>query len=135
MKQKVIRMALGLLALTTTAQAQDQSSPEAMAVIQPGEAVRFDRDSIRDFGPSRSFEIAIVWGDTGAPKPAGHLSRRVRYVANCPAGTLGVASVAVYDAGGMLLKSMISPPGAVDPEAPAAGSAQARWFRDACASS
>jgi len=121
-------------ALSFNALAQEDSSPEAMAAVKPGEAVRFDRDSIRDFGQSRSFEIAIVWGDSGAAKPAGHLSRRVRYVANCSAGTLGIASVAVYDASGILLKSMISPPGAVDPAAPASGSIQARWLQDVCGS-
>ena len=133
MKSTVMSFAFAT-ALSLNALAQDDSSPEAMAVVKPGEAVRFDRDSIRDFGQSRSFEIAIVWGDGGAAKPPGHLSRRVRYVANCSAGTLGVASVAVYDASGMLLKSMISPPGAVDPTAPAAGSAQARWLQEACKS-
>ena len=133
MKRSVMPFAF-VAALSLSALAQEDSSPEAMAVVKPGEAVRFDRDSIRDFGQKRSFEIAIVWGDSGAPKPAGHLSRRVRYVADCSAGTLGIASVAVYDATGMLLKSMISPPGAVDPAAPAAGSAQARWLQDVCKS-
>ena len=133
MKPRAIHVVLAA-ALSLNALAQEDNSPEAMAVVKPGEVVRFDRDSIRDFGQSRSFEIGIVWGDGGAAKPPGHLSRRVRYVANCSAGTLGVASVAVYDASGMLLKSMISPPGAVDPVAPAAGSAQARWLKDVCAS-
>ena len=132
MKRRVMQIAM-LAALSLNALAQEDRSPEAMAVVKPGEAVRFDRDSIQDFGQSRSFEIVIVWGDGGGPKPAGHLSRRVRYVADCSAGTLGIASVAVYDASGMLVQSMISPPGAVDPAVPAAGSAQARWLRDVCA--
>ncbi|HYL18495.1 MAG TPA: surface-adhesin E family protein [Burkholderiales bacterium] len=133
MKRRAMQVVL-LAALSVNVLAQDDGSPEAMAVVKPGEAARFDRDSIRDFGQSRSFEIAIVWGDSGTSKPAGHLSRRVRYVADCSAGTLGVASVAVYDANGMLVQSMISPPGAVDPAAPAAGSAQARWLQDVCSS-
>jgi|KBSMisStandDraft_5_1062788.scaffolds.fasta_scaffold459254_2 hypothetical protein len=131
MKRRAIHVVLAA-ALSASALAQEENSPEAMAVVKPGEVVRFDRDSIRDFGQKRSFEIAIVWGDSGAPKPAGFLSRRVRYVADCSAATLGIASVAVYDATGMLLKSMISPPGAVDPATPAAGSAEARWLKDVC---
>jgi hypothetical protein len=134
MKYRAISIVLAAT-ITMSVAAQEESSPEAMATVKPGEAVRFDRDSIRDHGPSRSFEIAIVWGDSGAPRPVGHLSRRVRYVANCPAGTLGVVSVAVYGSDGMLQKSMISPPGATDPVTPAADSAQARWLRDVCASS
>jgi len=129
-----IMLAVVVAVLPAAALAQDDSSPEAMAAVKPGEAVRFDRDSIRSFGENRSFEVAIGWADGGAPKPVGHLSRRVRYVANCSAGTLAVASVAVYDAGGMLLKSMISPPGAVDATAPEATSAQARWLQDVCTS-
>ena len=75
MKRRAIHVVLAA-ALSASALAQEENSPEAMAVVKPGEVVRFDRDSIRDFGQKRSFEIAIVWGDSGAPKPAGFLSRR-----------------------------------------------------------
>ena len=55
MKRTAMHFVL-VAALSLNAVAQDDGSPEAMAVVKPGEVVRFDRDSIRDFGPSRSFE-------------------------------------------------------------------------------
>jgi hypothetical protein len=122
---------LALIAITP-AWAQDENTPEGMATIKPGEVAGLDRDTIRDFGPSRTFEASIVWGDTGAPRPDGYLRRNVRYVADCKAGTLAVAAVAVIDTTGARVKTMISPPGAVDPAAPAAGSAQARWLQEVC---
>jgi hypothetical protein len=123
--------ALALLAITPV-QAQDENTPEAMAAIKPGEVAGLDRDTIRDFGQTRTFEASIVWGDTGAPRPEGYLRRNVRYLADCRAGTLAVAAVAVIDTTGARVKTMISPPGAVDPVAPEAGSPQARWLQEAC---
>ncbi len=120
------------LIVVTPARAQDENTPEGMAAIKPGEVAGLDRDSIRDFGQTRSFEAGIVWGDTGAPRPDGHLRRNVRYVADCKAGTLVVAAVAVIDSNGARVKTMISPPGAADPVAPEAGSPQARWLQEVC---
>ena len=124
--------ALLALIVITAAWAQDENTPEGMAAIRPGEVAGLDRDSIRDYGQTRSFEASIVWGDTGAPRPDGHLRRNVRYVADCRAGTLTVAAVAVIDSSGARVKTMISPPGAADPVVPEAGSPQARWLQEAC---
>ena len=122
---------LALLAIAPV-RAQDEDTTEGMAAIKPGEVAGLDRDSIRDFGQTRSFEASIVWGDTGAPRPDGHLRRNVRYVADCRAGTLAVAAVAVIDSNGARVKTMISPPGAADPVEPETGSPQARWLQEAC---
>jgi hypothetical protein len=133
MTRRAILATAALLALIVTpAWTQDENTPEGMAAIKPGEVAGLDRDSIRDFGPTRSFEASIVWGDTGAPRPEGHLRRNVRYVADCRAGTLLVAAVAVIDGSGARVKTMISPPGAADPMTPEAGSAQARWLQEVC---
>jgi len=123
-----------LLALTAikSALAQDENTPEGMAAIKPGEVASLARDTIHDFGQTKVFEARIVWGDTGGPRPDGYLRRNVRYVADCKAGTLAVSAVAVFDASGARVKTMISPPGAVDPAAPAAGSLQARWLQEVC---
>jgi hypothetical protein len=119
------------LAAVTSALAQDENTPEGMAVIKPGEVASLARDTIHDFGQTKVFEVRIVWGDTG-PRPDGYLRRNVRYVADCKAGTLAVSAVAVFDVSGARIKTMISPPGAVDPAAPAAGSLQARWLQEVC---
>ncbi len=114
--------------------AQDESTPEGMAVIKEGEVGRLDRDSVREFGQQMRFEVSIRWGDTGAPKPEGHMTRIVRYVADCKAGTVLLVAVAVIDGSGARVKTLLSPPGAADPVAPAAGSLQARWLKDVCRS-
>jgi len=124
--------ALLALAAITSAWAQDENTPEGMAVIKPGEVAGLDRETIHEFGQIRTFEARIVWGDTGGPRPDGYLRRNVRYVADCKAGTLALSAVTVIDASGARVKTMISPPGAVDPATPEAGSLQARWLQEVC---
>jgi hypothetical protein len=114
--------------------AQDENSPEGMAAIKEGEVGRLDRDSVREFGQQMRFEVSIRWGDTGAPKPEAHMTRVVRYVADCKAGSLLLVAVAVIDGSGSRVKTMLSPPGAADPVVPEAGSPQARWLKDVCRS-
>jgi hypothetical protein len=120
------------LAAAPAAYAQDENSPETQASIRKGEAAHLDRDSIGDYSSTKRFEVGITWGDDGGPRPADHKNRRVRYVADCKAGTLTLATVALFDRTGMLEKSMIVPPGAADPFKPDAGSIQAKWLQDVC---
>jgi hypothetical protein len=111
--------------------AQDDAAPESLAQIKPGETGRLERDSVRDFGPLRRFDVAIVWsGD--APRPPDHAARSVRYVADCKARTLAVAAVGVFDSSGRAVKNMVVPPGATEANAPAAGSPEARWLEEVC---
>jgi hypothetical protein len=132
MYTRFVEMA-GILALAGAlqAQAQDEAAPESLAQIKPGEVGRLERDSVRDFGQQRRFDVVIVWSDD-APRPPDHLVRRTRYVADCKAGTLTLAAVGVFDSSGRLVKNMVVPPGASEPRAPAAGSPEARWLQDVC---
>ena len=123
----------GIVAAMPFAHAQEQDAPEAQAAIKPGEAGRLDRDSIGEYGSTRRFDVEITWGDTAGPRPADHKARRVRYLADCKAGTLTVVAVAVFDRSGMLEKRMLVPPGAVDPIKPEPGSPQAKWQTAVCA--
>lgn len=119
-------------AVALPALAEDEPTVEAQSSVRPGERGQLDRGSIGEYGESRRFDVDIVWDESQGPRPADHHSRVVRYVAQCQAGTLAVAAIGVYDRSGMLVKRMIVPPGAVDAEAPQAGSPQAKWLRDVC---
>jgi hypothetical protein len=125
---------VALVAVWGTAQAQapDENTPEGQAKIKTGEVGKLEQDSISEYGSTKRFEVRVVWDDPGRARPAGHLSRKVRYVADCKAGTLIVAAVALYDASGMLVKSMLTPPGAADPMKPEPGSTEARWLQEVC---
>jgi hypothetical protein len=114
------------------AQAQDENSPEAQAVVKQGEVAHLNHDSIGEYGDARRFDVSIAWNDAEGKRPADHQSRIVRYVANCKEGTLTVAAVGVFDRDGMLVKRMMLPPGAVDPTKPETGSPEARWLKDVC---
>ena len=120
------------VASVSRALAQEQSAPEAMAVIKDGEVGRLERDSLKAYGEIAHFDVSIVWDDAAGPRPAGHTGRRVRYVADCKAATLVVAAVSVFDASGKLVKTLILPPGAVDPVQLQKGSPEARWLREVC---
>ena len=121
-----------LLALLPIAGAQDLDDPEAMAVIKNGEVARLDRGTIGAYGDLTRFDVSIVWDSAASARPEGYMARRVRYVADCKAHTLLLAVVSVFDSSGRLLKTMILPPGAVDPAAPAEGSVESRWLREVC---
>jgi hypothetical protein len=110
----------------------DDNTPEGQATIKAGEVGRFDRDSMTEYGTTTRFESSIVWDSAGRPRPEGHLSRKVRYLADCKANTLVVTAVGVFDVSGRLLKSLITPPGAGEPAAPVTGTPQARWLQEAC---
>ena len=121
-----------LIASVAHAQNADENTPEGQAAVKPGEAVRFDSTSIADYGGLRRFEVRVAWGDGGQPAPPDHRTRKVRYVADCKANTLAVAAVAVFERSGMLVKTLLTPPGAAEPQAPAPGSQEERWLREAC---
>ena len=121
-----------LLLAAQTAVAQDEGSAEGLAVVRSGERASFERDTIAQYGPQARFEVTVTWDPATGPRPAEHMARRVRYVANCAAGTLTLVAVGVFDPDGSLLKSMIMPPGASDPVTPGAGSQEERWMREAC---
>jgi len=121
-----------LLALLPIAGAQDLDDPEAMAVIKNGEVARLDRGTIGAYGDLTRFDVSIVWDSAASARPEGYMARRVRYVADCKAHTLLLAVVSVFDSSGRLLKTMILPPGAVDPVPPAEGSVESRWLREVC---
>ena len=121
------------IAVASCALAQDENSPETQAAIKAGEMARLDRDSIGEYGSTRRFEVDITWNDEAGQRPGNHKTRKVRYVADCGAGTLTVAAVGVFDRSGMLEKRMIVPPGAAEPMKPEAGSPQAKWLAQVCA--
>jgi hypothetical protein len=122
----------GMVAIVSAVHAQDQNSPETQATIKPGESAHMDRDSIGDYGPMKRFDVDLVWSDASGARPADHKNRKVRYVADCKAGTLTVAAVAVFDRTGMTEKRMMVPPGAADPVKPDAGSPAAKWLQNVC---
>jgi len=121
-----------VLAAACQVRAQDENTPEGQAVIRDGEVGRLDRRSVSTYGSVTRFEASIVWNEAGGKGPAGHTSRKVSYVADCKAGTLILAAVAVFDPAGKLAKTMLAPPGAADPAAPKPGSTEARWLKEAC---
>ena len=122
-----------IVAAVPSAHAQEESAPEAQATIKPGETARLDRDSIGEYGATRRFDVDIWWNDAAGPRPSEHRTRKIRYVADCRAGTLTLAAVAVFDRSGMVEKRMIVPPGASDPIKPEPGSPQAKWHNEVCA--
>lgn len=121
------------IAAAPCALAQDENSAGTQAAIKAGEVARLDRDSIGEYGSTRRFEVEIVWNEDAGQRPGDHKARKIRYVADCGAGTLTVAAVGVFDRSGMLEKRMIVPPGAAEPMKPEAGTPQAKWLAQVCA--
>jgi hypothetical protein len=120
-----------IVAAVPGVQAQDED-PETQVKIKAGEVARLDRDSIGDYGSTKRFEVDIGWDDAAGQRPADHKTRKVRYAADCKAGTVTIVAVGVFDRTGRLEKRMIVPPGASDPIKPEAGTPQAKWLRDVC---
>jgi len=131
MRRSSLGMAI-LLALVPVAGAQDLDDPEAMAVIKNGEIGRLERGTIGAYGDLTRFDVSIVWDSAASARPEGYMARRVRYVADCKTRTLVLGAVSVFDSSGRLIKTMILPPGAVEPAAPAEGSVESRWMREVC---
>ncbi len=134
MQRLISKIAIGLVLVAgLQVHAQDESTPEEQAAIRPGEVGHLDRGSILAYGPLTRFEASIVWDEAAGARPTGYKSRKVRYVADCKAGTLTLAAVGVFDSEGRAIKTTVVPPGASDAVAPKSGSTEARWLKDACA--
>jgi hypothetical protein len=115
------------------ARAQDPEGAEALARPRAGETVDFDLQSVRRYGDKVGrFEVVVSWGDSSGPKPADSLPRRVRYTTDCENETLTLSAVALYDAAGAIQKTLLVPPGAVDPVKPEKGSRELKWLRQVC---
>lgn len=131
MKFRTIPLLCGLFA-AVSASAQASYSPEDFAVIEQGERVSFDSQSVRTLGELTRFEIAIR-AKAASERPVGSAAlRQVRYVAKCAAGEMALASVILVDGNGRVLKNMVVPPGAGEYQKPAAGSQEAAWMAKAC---
>ena len=68
--------------------AQVPAAPEELATVKENEVTRIDRDSIKAYDSTARFEIFINWDASQGVRPPDHLARKVRYVADCKAGTL-----------------------------------------------
>jgi hypothetical protein len=130
-----LRAALSLLAfsLAGTAFAQDPAPIESMAEVKSGEKAELDLQSIRRYGDIQGrFEVVVASVDPGVQPPEGPSRRRLRFMANCEEGTMTLAAVGVFDTSGNVLKTMVAPPGSLDPVKPEKGSEQAKWLRRVC---
>jgi hypothetical protein len=76
--------------------------------------------------------VNIVRADPGSAWPEGSGPRRVRYVIDCEEETMTLAAVGVFDNSGQVQRSLVVPPGAIDPVKPAKGSPEQKWLRKAC---
>jgi hypothetical protein len=133
----IVRLVFALAcvaAFGAPALAQQQPEPiELAAQPKAGERADLDLQSIRRYGETQGrFEVVVAWADPGAPRPAGLGQRRVRYMANCEDGTITLAAVGVFDDVGNVAKTMIAPPGSIDPVKPEKGTEQAKWLRRVC---
>ncbi len=130
-----IRLAFPVVVATLTgapALAQQTMDPEFLAKIGEGEVAELDTPSIRKFGDIQGrFDVKIARKD-GARSPDGTTPRTVRFMVNCQEGTMAVAAVGLYDPSGQLAKTMVSPPGAVDPSKPEQGTQEAKWLQRVC---
>jgi len=130
-KPRVIALLLALSACCC-AEAQDDATPEAWAVVKAGEEARLDIDMVSAVGPLTRFEVTIAWGGSTASRPSDYIARRVRYAADCKAGTLMVVAVGLFDASGRAFKTLISPPGAAEAITPSAGTREKKWLDEVC---
>jgi len=113
--------------------AQQPPSAEKWAQVQEGEVARLDLQTIRKYGDNQGrFEVLVAWADSSRPAPEDHAARTVRYMADCDAGTIMLAAVALYDRNGNVAKTMLVPPRSVDPFKPAKGSDEAKWLQRVC---
>jgi len=112
--------------------AQQAQDPETLAKIAQGEVGELDMNSIRKFGDIQGrFDVHIKRQD-GATSPEGITPRTVRFMTNCQEGTMAVAAVGLFDPSGQLAKTIVSPPGAIDPTKPEKGTQEAQWLRRVC---
>jgi hypothetical protein len=122
-----------VLFLAAPALADDPYSPEPLAQVKAGERAELDLQTIRRYGEIQGrFEVVVAPVDQSSVPPDGPAFRRVRYMANCEEGTMTLAAVGVIDSNGNVLKTLVAPPGSLDPVKPEKGSEQAKWLRRVC---
>jgi len=127
------RMTLFMAALAiANAAAQDDYSVGALATITDAHHAFFSPDSVREVGGITHFEVRVTWMDPEKRPPGVPATRYVRYLANCPEGTLAVAGVVLQDEVGRMLKNVIVPPGGWEYAKPASGSRESEWMKRAC---
>jgi hypothetical protein len=118
---------------TGPALASDIPSASALASIAQGEHAKLDVGSIERLGPQARFDVSVH--STSAQASREYTPRRIRYVADCSAGKMAVAAVAVAAKEGQATtvdQTTVVPPGAEQWMKPAAGSQSASWLSDAC---
>jgi len=119
-------------AIGGTATAQQTLDPEILAKVREGEVAELDTPSITKYGELQGrFDVKIKRQD-GAESPDGTTPRTVRFMTNCREGTMVVAAVGLFDPSGQLAKTMVSPPGAIDPAKPEKGTQEAKWLQTVC---
>jgi len=124
----VIAAALGGAA----AHAQQAHDPETLAKIAEGEVAELDMNSIRKFGDIQGrFDVHVKRQD-GATSQDGTTPRTLRFMTNCQEGTMTVAAVGLFDQYGQVAKTLVSPPGAIDPTKPEKGTQEAKWLQRVC---
>lgn len=123
-----------LVSLATAASAQYATIEEAAAITDDN-VTRYERDSIKQQGDMRRFDVTVAWRD-GFIRPEGAPPRKtVRYLVKCAVKEIALASVATFGVGGETTKLYGIAPGGWDFAAPAAGSREAEWMGKACAES
>jgi hypothetical protein len=121
------------LAAALPALGEDSSSLETLATVQESEKAQLDLQTIRKYGDVQGrFEVFVGWADAARPAPGTYTPRRVRYMANCEDGTMTLAAVGVMGQDGQVQKTIVAPPGSIDPVKPQKGSEQAKWLQRVC---
>lgn len=124
-----------LLALAATSALAQYATIEEAAAITDDNVTRYERDSIKQQGDMRRFDVTVAWRD-GFVRPEGAPPRKtVRYLAKCAAKEIALASVATFGLSGETTKLYGIAPGGWDFAAPAAGSREAEWMAKVCAES
>lgn len=135
MKPIVPVAAACLLASLATAASAQYATIEEAAAITDDNVTRYERDSIKQQGDMRRFDVTVAWRD-GFIRPEGAPPRKtVRYLVKCAVKEIALASVATFGVGGETTKLYGIAPGGWDFAAPAAGSREAEWMAKACAES
>jgi hypothetical protein len=129
----LVSLPVALMLVWAPVRAQDPDAAEVLAQPKAGEVAELDLQTIRRFGEKLGrFEVNILWADSAIPQPADFSPRRVRYAIDCEDQTMTLAAVAVFDSAGQLKRTLIVPPGAIDPVTPPKGSTERKWLRQAC---
>lgn len=134
--QAIVRLlATCLLAATATSASAQYATIEEAAAITDDNVTRYERDTIKQQGDMRRFDVTVAWRD-GFVRPEGAPPRKtVRYLVKCAVKEIALASVATFGIGGETTKLYGIAPGGWDFAVPVAGSREAEWMAKACAES